>query len=35
MSETGGWVGKVLRVDLSTGKTSTENTLEKFKDFLG
>ena len=32
---TGGWAGKVLRVDLSTGKISTEDTVEKYKDYLG
>jgi aldehyde:ferredoxin oxidoreductase len=29
MAKHGGWAGKVLRVDLSTGKISTEETLEK------
>ncbi len=35
MAKPGGWAGKVLRVDLSTGKISTEDTIEKYKDFLG
>jgi aldehyde:ferredoxin oxidoreductase len=35
MAKTGGWAGKVLRVDLSTGKTWTEDTLERYKDDLG
>ena len=35
MAKHGGWAGKVLRVDLSTGKISTEDTLEKYRDYLG
>jgi aldehyde:ferredoxin oxidoreductase len=35
MAGYGGWAGKVLRVDLSTGKISTENTIEKYKDVIG
>jgi aldehyde:ferredoxin oxidoreductase len=35
MAKHGGWAGKVLRVDLSTGRISTEDTIEKYKDFLG
>jgi aldehyde:ferredoxin oxidoreductase len=35
MAKPGGWAGKVLRVDLSTGRISTEDTIEKYKDFLG
>jgi len=35
MPKYGGWAGKVLRVDLSTGKTITEDTIEKYKDYLG
>ncbi len=31
----GGFAGKVLRVDLSTGKISTENTQEKYGSVLG
>ena len=31
----GGFVGKVLRVDLSTGKISTEDTLERYGALLG
>jgi aldehyde:ferredoxin oxidoreductase len=30
----GGWTGKVLRIDLSTGAITSENTL-KYKDYLG
>ncbi len=30
----GGWTGKILRVDLSTGAITTEDTL-KYKDYLG
>ena len=35
MAKYGGWAGKVLHVDLSTGRTWTEDTVEKYKDFLG
>lgn len=35
MSAFGGWCGKTLRVNLSTGKTSVEDTVERFKDVLG
>ena len=35
MARYGGWAGKVLRVDLSTGRTRTEGTVEKYKDVLG
>ena len=35
MPKYGGWAGKVLRVDLSNGRISTENTIEKYKDYLG
>lgn len=35
MANYGGWVGKTLRVDLSNGNISIENTLEKYKDYLG
>jgi aldehyde:ferredoxin oxidoreductase len=31
----GGWTGKTLRVNLSTGKTSTEDTVARYKDYLG
>jgi aldehyde:ferredoxin oxidoreductase len=31
----GGWAGKVLRVDLSTGRIRTEDTIERFKEYLG
>ena len=35
MAKYGGWAGKVLRVDLSTGRISTEDTIERYKDYLG
>ena len=35
MAKHGGWAGKVLRIDLSTGGISTEDTIEKYKDYLG
>lgn len=35
MVKYGGWTGKVLRVDLTSGKISTEDTIAKYKDFLG
>lgn len=35
MPEYGGWTGKTLRVNLSTGKISTEDTIAKYKDYLG
>jgi aldehyde:ferredoxin oxidoreductase len=35
MARYGGWSGKVLRVDLSTGRTWTDDTIEKYKDYLG
>jgi aldehyde:ferredoxin oxidoreductase len=31
----GGWSGKTLRVDLSTGRIWTEDTIEKYKDYIG
>ena len=31
----GGWAGKVLRVNLTTGTISTEDTIAKYKDFVG
>lgn len=31
----GGYTGKTLRVDLTTGKISSEDTLAKYKDFIG
>ncbi len=33
--EYGGWTGKVLRIDLTTGKISSEDTIAKYKDYLG
>lgn len=35
MPKYGGWAGKVLRVNLSTGRISTEDTVAKYKDYLG
>jgi len=35
MAKYGGWAGKVLRVDLSNRKISTEDTVEQYKDYLG
>ncbi len=35
MTKYGGWSGKVLHVDLSNGRTWTEDTIEKYKDYLG
>ncbi len=35
MARYGGWAGKTLRVDLSSGKCRTEDTLEKYREFLG
>jgi len=31
----GGWTGKTLRVDLSSGMIRVEDTIAKYKDFLG
>ncbi len=31
----GGWTGKTLRVDLSSGAIHVEDTISKYKDFLG
>src|ERR1035437_10320556 len=31
----GGWTGKTLRVDLSTGAVTSEDTVAKYKDYLG
>ncbi|QEM67647.1 hypothetical protein FO488_05430 [Geobacter sp. FeAm09] len=35
MAEYGGWTGKTLRVNLTTGSISTEDTLAKYKDVIG
>jgi Aldehyde ferredoxin oxidoreductase, N-terminal domain len=35
MTDFGGWTGKTLRVNLSTAKISTEDTIAKYKDYLG
>lgn len=34
-SKLGGWAGEVLRVDLSTGRITRENTFERYGDVLG
>ncbi|MEM2928735.1 MAG: aldehyde ferredoxin oxidoreductase N-terminal domain-containing protein, partial [Nitrososphaerota archaeon] len=31
----GGWVGKILRIDLSSQKISYEDTMKYAKDFIG
>jgi len=35
MATYGGWTGKTLRVNLSTGKITVEDTIERYKDYLG
>ena len=35
MANFGGWAGRVLRVDLSTGRTRIEDTIERYKDYIG
>src|SRR5512142_667193 len=35
MANFGGWTGKTLRVNLSTGKIAAEDTIAKYKDYLG
>ncbi len=35
MARYGGWTGKTLRVNLTTGKISSEDTIAKYKEFLG
>ena len=35
MAQYGGWAGRILRVDLSTGRITTEDTVEKYKDYVG
>ena len=35
MAQYGGWAGKVLRVDLSAGRITTEDTVERYKDYIG
>ena len=35
MAKFGGWAGKTLRVDLSSRKITVEDTVEKYKDYLG
>jgi hypothetical protein len=34
-SQANGYTGKTLRIDLTTGKVSSEDTLAKYKDFIG
>ena len=31
----GGWTGKTLRVNLTTRKVTTEDTIERYKDYMG
>jgi aldehyde:ferredoxin oxidoreductase len=35
MTTYGGWTGKTLRVDLTSGKVTSEDTIGKYKDYLG
>ncbi|MFH0878925.1 MAG: aldehyde ferredoxin oxidoreductase N-terminal domain-containing protein [Lentisphaerota bacterium] len=35
MAQYGGWTGKTLRVDLSTGVITKEDTISKYKDYIG
>lgn len=35
MAAVGGWAGKVLRVDLSTGRMCTDDTVERYRDVIG
>ena len=35
MGSFGGWAGRVLHVDLSTGRIWAEDTIERYKDYLG
>jgi aldehyde:ferredoxin oxidoreductase len=35
MAKFGGWAGKTLRVNLSTGRITKEDTVEKYRDVLG
>ncbi len=35
MAKYGGWAGRILRVDLSTGRFRTEDTVGKYKEVLG
>lgn len=35
MASYGGWTGKTLRVNLTTGKFTVEDTVAKYKDYLG
>ena len=35
MADFGGWAGKLLRVDLSSGRTWTEDTIDRYLAFLG
>ena len=31
----GGYTGKTLRIDLTTGKVTSEDTLAKYQDYIG
>ena len=35
MASYGGWTGKILRVDLASGRVTSEDTMAGYKDFLG
>lgn len=35
MTRIGGWSGKALRVDLSSCRISTDDTLERYRDYIG
>jgi aldehyde:ferredoxin oxidoreductase len=35
MAKFGGWAGKVLRVNLSSGRITKENTVDKYRDVIG
>jgi aldehyde:ferredoxin oxidoreductase len=35
MKKYGGWAGRILRIDLSTRRIWTEDTIERYKDYLG
>jgi len=35
MASQGGWTGKTLRVDLTRGRITSEDTVAKYRDVLG
>jgi len=35
LSSFGGWTGKILRVDLTSGRIATEDTIARYRDFIG